>query len=181
MAGTAQFTALYIGAQLLMSQILEKGFWMNPGTLATQQANNLKTNIHNLLEHCLKLQFLFVGLSPVEECAVKIFRLKALALNLVFIVKGSNSSALAPCHHFLTVVEDMQKDLLLAGLEPDHFTSAVFRELSSLEEPKPGAVSRILIPILSESKMAKIPRPNIKVGRSLMMLVVIEFLQNRYK
>lgn len=89
-AGTAQFTSLYIGAQLLLYQILEKGFWMNPVTLATQQANNLKTSIQNLLQLCLKLQFFFVGLSSAEECAVKQFRLRALALNLVYIVKGSS-------------------------------------------------------------------------------------------
>lgn len=170
-AGTAQFTALYIGAQLQISQILEKGFWANPGTLATQQANNLKTSIQNLLQHCLKLQFFFVGLSPVEQCAVKQFRLRALALNLVYIVKGSNASALAPCHHFLTVVEDMQKELSQAGLEPDNFTALVFRELSLLEEPKPGAVSRILIPILSEAKLGKIPRPNIDIRMSSAMIL----------
>ncbi|KAJ8975599.1 hypothetical protein NQ317_004440 [Molorchus minor] len=165
-AGTAQFTSLYIGAQLQISQTLEKGFWAKPGTLATQQANNLKTSIHNLLQHCLKLQFFFVGLSPVEQCAVKQIRLRALALNLVYIVKGSNASALAPCHHFLTVVEDMQKELSQFGLEPDSFTALVFRELSLLEEPKPGAVSRILIPILSEAKLGKIPRPNVNIRMS---------------
>ncbi|KAJ8918318.1 hypothetical protein NQ315_008011 [Exocentrus adspersus] len=165
-AGTAQFTSLYIGAQLHISQILEKGFWANPGTLATQQANTLKTSIQNLLQDCLMLQFFFVGLSPVEKCAVKQFRLRALALNLVYIVKGSNASALAPCHHFLTVVEDMQKELSQYGLEPDSFTASVFRELSLLEEPKPGAVSRVLIPILSEAKLGKIPRPNINIRMS---------------
>lgn len=87
-AGTAQFISLYIGAHLLMSQILEKGLWKNPNALATQQANNLKTNIQKLLENCLKMQFLFVGLSPVESCSVKQFRLRALALNLIYIVKG---------------------------------------------------------------------------------------------
>ncbi|KAJ8964137.1 hypothetical protein NQ314_005105 [Rhamnusium bicolor] len=162
-AGTAQFTSLYIGAQLQISQILEKGFWANPGTLATQQANNLKTSIQNLLHHCLKLQFFFVGLSPIEKCAVKQFRLRALALNLVYIVKGSNASALAPCHHFLTVVEDMQKELNQSGLEPDNFTALVFKELSLLEEPKPGAVSRILIPIFS----AQILEPSGQTDTSL--------------
>nr|XP_023015747.1 integrator complex subunit 4 [Leptinotarsa decemlineata] len=165
-AGTAQFTALYIAAQLEILQLLDKGFWANPGTLATQQANNLKTSIDNLLQLCLKLQFFFVGLSSVEQCAVKQFRLRALALNLVYIVKGSNASALAPCHHFLTVVEDMQKELTQAGLQPDNFTSLVFSELAQLEEPKPGAVSRILIPILSEAKMGKIPRPNVNICMS---------------
>ncbi|KAL3280766.1 hypothetical protein HHI36_003998 [Cryptolaemus montrouzieri] len=165
-AGTAQFTALFIGAQLIYSQIMEKGFWTNPRTLATQQAHNLKTSIQNLLEHCLKLQFFFVGLSPADKCAVKQFHLKALALNLVYIVKGSNSSALAPCHHFLTMVENMQNELSNCGLEPDNFTMAVFRELSMIEEPKPGAVSRILIPIISEGRIGKIPRPNVQINMS---------------
>lgn len=89
-AGTAQFTSLYIGAQLLMSQILEKELWKNPRTLATQQANILKTNIHQLLENCLKMQYLFVGLCPQESCSVKQFQLRALALNLIFIVKGKS-------------------------------------------------------------------------------------------
>ncbi|CAH1117828.1 unnamed protein product [Phaedon cochleariae] len=165
-AGTAQFTALYIAAQLEILQIIEKGFWANPGTLATQQSNNLKTSIDNLLQLCLKLQFFFVGLSPVEQCAIKQFRLRALALNLVYIVKGSNASALAPCHYFLTAVEDMQKELSQAGLQPDNFTALVFAELAQLEEPKPGAVSRVLMPILSEAKMGRIPRPNIDIRMS---------------
>lgn len=87
-SGTAQFTALYIGAQLQILQILDKGYWVNPATLATQQQNTLKTNIQILLEYCLKLQFFFVGLNPAEQCAIKQFRLRALALNLVYIVKG---------------------------------------------------------------------------------------------
>lgn len=87
-SGTSQFTALFIGAQLLMTQILCNGWCMNPSTLATQQINNLKTNIKQLLENCLKLQFLFVGLGSSEICAIKELRLRALALNLIYIVKG---------------------------------------------------------------------------------------------
>lgn len=58
----------------------------------------------------------------------------------------------------------MQKELNQYGLEPDSFTASVFRELSLLEEPKPGTVSRILIPILSEAKLGRIPRPNVDVS-----------------
>ncbi|XP_050295660.1 integrator complex subunit 4 [Anthonomus grandis grandis] len=165
-SGTAQFTALYIGAQLQILQILDRGSWANPTSLATQQQNTLKTNIQILLEHCLKLQFFFVGLNAEEQCAVKQFRLRALALNLVYIVKGSNASALAPCFHFLTAVEEMQKDLTHNGIQPDSFTSMVFRDLAQLEEPKPGAVARILTPILLESKIESIPKPNINIRMS---------------
>lgn len=179
-AGTAQFTALYIGAQLLMTQILHNGLWANPSNLATQQANNLKTNIQQLLENCLKLQYLFVGLSPNESCAVKQFRLRALALNLVYVVKGmlaptfccynqklfsgTSASALAPCHYFLSALEDMQSELNGACLEPDDFTSSILKELSVVEEPKPGTVARILIPVLAKAKLGSIPSPNIKVA-----------------
>lgn len=87
-AGTAQFIALYIGGQKLFAQIMEKGQLTNPSALATQQANILRTHIQQLLEHCLKLQYFFVGLGPAEKCAVKQFKLKVLALNLIYVVKG---------------------------------------------------------------------------------------------
>lgn len=163
-AGTAKFTSLYIGAQLLMSQILEHKLWTNPTTLVAQQANTLRANIDDLLQNCLRLQHLFVGLSPAESCLVKQLRLKALALNLVHIVQGMNASALAPCHHFLSAVEDMQREIYGNNLEPDSFTAALFRELSVIEEPKPGTVSRILIPLLMEDKLGKIPEPNVSVS-----------------
>lgn len=90
-AGTAQFIALYIGGQLLFAQILESGLLSNPGTLTTQQSNIVKSQITQLLEHCLKLQYFFVGFGPQEWCAVKQFKLKVLALNLVYIVKGMSN------------------------------------------------------------------------------------------
>lgn len=89
-AGTAQFIALYIGGQLLFTQILESGLLSNPGTLATQPSNIVKSQINQLLEHCLKLEHFFVGLSPEERCIIKQFKLKVLGLNLVYIVKGGD-------------------------------------------------------------------------------------------
>lgn len=53
-AGTAQFTALYIGVQLLMTQILDHELWANPVTLASQQVQMLRNNIQQLLQNCLK-------------------------------------------------------------------------------------------------------------------------------
>lgn len=53
-AGAAQFTALYIGAQLLMAQILSHELWANAVTLASQQAQMLRNNIQHLLQNCFK-------------------------------------------------------------------------------------------------------------------------------
>jgi hypothetical protein len=58
---------------------------------------------------CCRLQHLFVGLKEEDLAAVKQFKLKALALQLVYIVRASNSSALALCEHFLEQVEDTQR------------------------------------------------------------------------
>lgn len=165
-SGAAQFSALFIEAQIIFAQLLEKYFWISPVRFMAQQVNNIKSKIQNLLQCCLKLRYFFIGLNSEEKCAVKQFQLKALALNLVLIVKGSNASALAPCHHFLTMVEEMQNDLNELGCEPDNFTAAIFKDLSAMDEPKPGTVCRILIPIISEAKLSKIPWPNVEVKKS---------------
>lgn len=91
-SGAAQFTALYIGGQLLFSQILDMGQFSNPGALAAHQAAVLKTHIQQLLEHALKLQYCFVGLGPTERCAVKQFKMRVFGLNLVYVVKGEFTS-----------------------------------------------------------------------------------------
>lgn len=48
----------------------------------------------------------------MDLAAVKQFKLKALALQFVYIVRASNSSALALCEHFLEQVEDTQRSVL---------------------------------------------------------------------
>lgn len=53
-AGAAQFTSLYIGAQLLMAQILSHELWTSLVTLASQQEQMLRNNIQQLLQNCLK-------------------------------------------------------------------------------------------------------------------------------
>lgn len=62
---------------------------------------------------CCRLQHLFVGLKEEDLAAVKQFKLKALALQLVYIVRASNSSALALCEHFLEQIEDTQRYVFL--------------------------------------------------------------------
>lgn len=165
-AGAAQFSALYIGSQLLMGKLLSNRLWANPSTLATQQGSIIRNSITQLLQHCLKLQHLFVGLKEEDLAAVKQFKLKALALQFVYIVRASNSSALALCEHFLEQVEDTQRYLSEQGLQPEPFTSSVFKEMGQLEDTKPGPVARSVLPLLQVSSPAPPPRPNIAVRMS---------------
>lgn len=110
-----------------------------------------------------RLEHLFVGLNDVDICAIKQFRLKALAVHLVFVVRGSNASALAPCHHLLAAVEETERTLNTRNVDPDLFTAALFRDLSVLDEPKPGPVARLLLPLLQSMQLGRPPPPNVNV------------------
>lgn len=56
-----------------------------------------------------RLQYLFIEQTRDELGLVMQLKLKALALQLMYIVKVSNSSALALCEHFLGKVEETQR------------------------------------------------------------------------
>lgn len=58
---------------------------------------------------CFRMQYLFVGLSVQELASIKQFKLKVIALLLVYIVNATNQSARALCHYFLTQLEDTIK------------------------------------------------------------------------
>ena len=79
---------------------------------------------------------------------MKQLKLKALAVMLVKVVKG-NSSALSLCHYFLTTVDNTQRHLASCGIAPETWTKSLFKELSLLEDNKPGVVARILLPIIN--------------------------------
>lgn len=75
-------------------------------------------------------------------------KLKALAIMLVKVVKG-NSSALALCHYFLTTVENTQRYLASKAFVPEPWTKNLIKELSLLEDNKPGVVARVLLPLIN--------------------------------
>lgn len=80
--------------------------------------------------------------------AMKQLKLKALAIMLVKVVKG-NSSALSLCHYFLTTVDNTQRYLTEKGLVPEMWTRSLMKDLSMLEDNKPGVVARVLLPLIN--------------------------------
>lgn len=148
LSAAAQFASMYIQCQLLFSQVLSNKNWCNPSLLVLQQGNAVKNAVEQILQLSFRLSHMFTGLSPTEIVAVKQMRLKAFALQLVYIVRGSNSSALALCEHLLDQVESLQKYLTNNNLQADPFTDALFRDMDQMDDPKPGTVARILQPRL---------------------------------
>jgi len=107
---------------------LANKLWVNPSALSSEEGKIIKKQVTELLQICLRyiyfdvyieyfrlsrynfrLQHVFVGHSVATMSAVRQMKLRALALQLVFTVRGSNASALAQCEHFLAEVEDVQQ------------------------------------------------------------------------
>lgn len=59
------------------------------------------------------------------------------------------------------------------NLQLETFTSIVFKELSQLEESKPGIVAKLLLPILQNSEPTPPPKPNTNVRILIKIMIII--------
>jgi len=60
-----------------------------------------------------------------------------------------------------------QRFLSEEGIPTEPFTTALFKEMSLLEETKPGPVARSILPLLQTSMLAPPPHPNTSVSALL--------------
>lgn len=148
LTAAATCASLYIRCQLLLAKILSNKSWLNLSAASPLQSNAVKSLLEQLLQQTFVLQRQFLGLQAGEEGALRQLRLRALALQLVVVIRGSNASALGLCEAFLEQLEALQGFLEEQSVQPDAFTAAMLREVDALEEPKPGAVARVLQPLL---------------------------------
>lgn len=148
LTAAADCASLYIQCQLLLAKILSNKSWLNFSAASPLQSNTLKSLLEQLLQQTFSLNHQFLGLKKQEVAALRQLRLRALALQLVVVIKGSNTSALGLCEAFLDQVELLQTFLEENNLEPDQFTTAMLRDMDALEEPKPGSVARVLQPLI---------------------------------
>lgn len=109
---------------------------------------------------------MYSNLSSDEELLIQSTRLQAMAIQLVYIVRASNTSALALSDHFVSRVETLKRFLNLCLLTNKYnftlmsscvrsgslpsFTECIVKEISHLEDTKPGVLSRVLLPILQQ-------------------------------
>ncbi|XP_055541345.1 integrator complex subunit 4 [Wyeomyia smithii] len=156
-SGTANFTATFLGTQLLMEQL--QVAISGPPTVAP-----LKDCLNQLIRKCLELQNLFCGLTIDDHLLVKQMCLRASALNLVLVVKDRTQSALAPCQLLLQIAADASNFLQENGsLVADTFTSAILTKLTSIGDPKPGRVFREILPLVQAAAPVTIPKINTKI------------------
>lgn len=156
-SGTANFTAVFLGTQLLMEQL-------QVATQGQPTKAPLKDCLGQLIRKCLKLQNLFSSLTLEDELLVKQMCLRASALNLVLVVKDRSQSALAPCQLLLHIAADASSFLQEnSSLSADSFTSAILTKLASIGDPRPGRVFREILPVVQAAAPVVIPRINTNI------------------
>uniref|UniRef100_A0A8D9FEG4 Integrator complex subunit 4 n=1 Tax=Cacopsylla melanoneura TaxID=428564 RepID=A0A8D9FEG4_9HEMI len=158
-SGCAQLITMYINSLLLLHKIIQYKLWYS-----VSSPSSIRQNIVQLLQNTLKLEYLFVGLSDADLALIKQFKVKVLALQLVYVVRATNQSARTFCQHFLLQVELMSRFLKDKSIQPEEFIATMMRDLNQLEDTKPGTVARCLLPLLQLCHLTSPPQPNTQVG-----------------
>lgn len=159
LSGTANYTATFLGAQLLIEQLQACLTIPNSRTPS-------KECLNQLMKKCLKLQNLFSALTLDDQLMVKQISLRASALHLVLIVKDRSQSALAPCQLLLHIAADLNTFLQKnPQMKADSFTAAILAQISNMNDPKPGRVFREILPIVQTASPVASPEINVDVNK----------------
>lgn len=157
MSNAAEFAKYYLECQMLLRTVLNDSNWINAFISATSslQSSSFRSSLHQILWTTFKLIHQFHGLHPIQSGLVLEIRVKALAIQLIAVIHGSNASALTLCDAFLEEVFALKKHLENYNLKLGELTMEVIDEISILKQPKPGSVARILKPLFLSSKTIK--------------------------
>lgn len=159
LSGTANYTATYLGAQLLIEQL-------QAGVTSSNSRTASKECVNQLMTKCLKLQNIFSGLTATDQLMVKQISLRASALQLMFIVIDRSQSALAPCQLLLQIATEISLFLQEnPTMKADAFTTAILNQISNMNDPKPGRVFREISPIVQAAAPIASPEINLNVSR----------------
>lgn len=177
LSGTANYTATFLGAQLLIEQL--------QSCLVTPHSRTpSKESLNQLMKKCLKLQNLFSGLTMTDLLMVKQICCRASALHLVLVVKDRSQSALGPCQILLYYAADASSFLQEnATMHPDAFTVSLLSQIANLNDPKPGRVFREILPLVQTAPPVVTPEINVNVialARFFFVVVVDCFLNSFY-
>lgn len=157
LSGTANYTATFLGAQLLVEQL-------QTGLVTSQSRTPSKECLNQLMKKCLKLQNLFSGYTINDLLMVKQICLRASALHLVLVVKDRSQSALGPCQLLLHIATDANQFLQEnPSLAADTFTVSILHQITTLNDPKPGRLFREILPIVQTAQPIVTPEINTNI------------------
>ena len=164
----SSFARTYLEGQTLFLRIVQASGWSGPslGTASTGQVWHfsspsvicfyfqvVRDNIHTLQAISRKLHSMFSKIGQENTFLIKMFKLKVAAINLVYIVCGSNKSALGQTEAFIKDVEEVTKDMSEPEIAAEPFLVGVLTSLA-IPEAKPGYIARKLKPLLVSHPLA---------------------------
>ncbi|KAK2717306.1 hypothetical protein QYM36_006176, partial [Artemia franciscana] len=152
-----EWLAIVIDIEVQIRKIVEGRRWLSESI--TDQ-NEVPSQVDNINSLTLRLKYCFTGISPVEMKIVESLRLKCLGIMLASLVKGSDLSGLKSTEYYLNEamrIARVEKDESLPRKE---FVDLLVEELKHLSSPRPGAVVRILIPLLRMQRPLQLWIPN---------------------
>ena len=152
MSSACDFLTQYLECQLSLKKILSNNNWINALLLSPLQSSIFRSSLHKILLTTFHLNHKFHGMHPFQITLIQETRVKGLALQLMAIIHGSNASALSLCDAFLEEVKHLKTLLEVNDMKADELTSSMIKNISQLEEPKPGSVARVLQPLFLSTK-----------------------------
>jgi integrator complex subunit 4 len=151
-ASACDFLIQYLNCQLSIRKILANSNWINALLLSPLQSSIFRSSLQKILVTTFTLSHKFHGIHPFQSTLIQQTRVKALALQLVAIIHGSNASALSLCDAFLEELQHLRLSLKACGIRADTLTESMMKQISLLDEPKPGSVARVLQPLFLASE-----------------------------
>lgn len=140
----SSFARTYIEGQALFLRIVNDPSWAQS---SLQHGPVIRSNISTLQGIVLKLNSMFSNIGTENSFLIKILKLKVMAVNLVYVVCGSNKSALSLADAFTREFDAISLDIDESILKSDPFLVGV-RVSLNIPEVKPGYIARKLKPLL---------------------------------
>jgi len=147
MSQATLFLGQHLQCQMALRRMLSNSDWINAFLLSPLQASSFRSSLQEILDTSFKVIHQFHGAHPVHISLILQTRLKALALQLIAVIHGSNASALTLSEAFLEEVKNLENHLSSNGLQVDQLTASVMSAIGYLKHPKPGSIARLLQPL----------------------------------
>ena len=150
LSDAATFAHTYIQCQILMVRSLSSQLWTNGGAqimMQGQQGQILSENISELFRLCLQLESKFSNVKVGQIKTIRVLRLRIRALHLVFLMKATNKSALTSTELLLKELDNLQ---ITEEYQDCPFVKDLLKSLTDEMNRKPGALVRILQPLLTK-------------------------------
>ena len=132
-SGATHFAEAYVRSQALVLRCLQTRFWTGGQARGGQASEVLERRLAHAWELCVGMRFLYSGLSEKEVQQVSLLQAQLLGMQLLYIVRMSNKSALPVTEQFLSQVSS-----LLAASDAEQriagspFLSALVKKLAEV-------------------------------------------------